>query len=65
MGTCGYIGKVGRVTWNAESSVLRMRDLRWKWYIDNMDNMAHTKYMHIWCYAYYASDEACTYEMCV
>ena len=37
--------------------------LRWKQYVDNTCNVAHMRYMHVWCYMYYASNKACTYEM--
>ena len=45
------------------SECIQDMKLRWKWYINDTHNVAHTRYMHIWCYAYYASDEACTYKM--
>ena len=36
---------------------------RQKQYIDDIHNVAHMRYTHVWCYAYYASDEAHTYKM--
>ena len=37
--------------------------LRQKWYVNDKHNMACMRYTCIWCYAYYTSNEACTYKM--
>ena len=58
------------VHWDARESNMEYRikctwdeKLRQKWYVNDTCNVACMRYMHIWCYTYYTSNEAHTYKM--